>query len=418
VTPLKHRGIFIGLMDLSNVINIWVGQAVVDRLATKDMWRTGLLICTCLVAAGAILVVTPLWYFQRKGEKMLGERPRRTVRWFLQQFDFVGAFILAATLAFTFFPLITANTYEGNFKNPIVIGCLCAGGVCLIALLVWNAKFATKPMLPKRIWSDRTVMGAICGSIVSSLMVSMNYTYFYNYLVVTRNIPFSKAFLLARGYQMAYYITQPITGYLMKRFMAARRFIWIGLIIQTIGTIVMIPARLPGSSDFFVAISQAIVGLGDGMTSLASIVAITGSVHRRDYAMAISVNSMMNSIISSIGSTIAGSVWTQVLPQRLRHHIQGEYDEFKIINNVDAVQALTEPTYSQAIAAYGDAQMILSIISASMVVIAGLFTLLMKKVDLSLDHDAQDAKFGGDETTETETGYSDQKMEIINEKEK
>lgn len=29
VTPLKHRGIFISLMDLSSLINIWVGQACV-----------------------------------------------------------------------------------------------------------------------------------------------------------------------------------------------------------------------------------------------------------------------------------------------------------------------------------------------------------------------------------------------------
>ncbi|KAG0293853.1 hypothetical protein BGZ97_005233, partial [Linnemannia gamsii] len=263
---------------------------IAGYLATEDTWRLGLTVCTILVALGAVTLVTPLWYLQRKGEKQLGERPRRTFSWLWKQFDFIGVILLAATLSLLFFPLITAGTYEDNFRNPIIIGCLCAGGVFLVGLLVWNAKFSTKPMLPKRIWSDRTVMGAICGSIVSGMMVSMNYTYFYYYLVVTRKIDFPKSYLLARGYQMAYYIIAPITGFLMRKFLVTRRFIWIGLIIQTIGTIIMIPARLPGSSDFFVAASQAVVGLGDGMTSLASIVSITGSVHRRDYAMAISVN--------------------------------------------------------------------------------------------------------------------------------
>ncbi|KAG0224326.1 hypothetical protein BGW42_005180 [Actinomortierella wolfii] len=204
VAPLKNRGIFISLMDLSNVVNLWVGQAIVGYLATNAKWRLGLTICTCLVAIGALLVTIPLWYLQRKGEKMLGERPRRTFGWLWRQFDFVGAILLVATLSLLCFPLITARTREGNYRNPVVIGCLCASFVSLVILLIWNAKYASKPMLPKRIWSDRTVMGAICGSIVSNMMVSMNYTYFYTYLVITRNIEFSKAYLLARGYQMAY----------------------------------------------------------------------------------------------------------------------------------------------------------------------------------------------------------------------
>ncbi|KAF9119631.1 hypothetical protein BGX30_003728 [Mortierella sp. GBA39] len=418
VTPLRHRGIFISLVDLSNLINIWVGQVLVSHLATEETWRLGLTVCTCLVAVGAVSLVSPLWYLQRKGERMLGGRPRRTLSWLWRQFDYVGAILLAATLSLLFFPLITASTYEDNFKNPVIIGCLCAGAVALVVLLVWNAKYTTKPMLPKRIWSDRTVMGAICGSIVSSMMVSMNYTYFYNYLVVTRKIDFPKAFLLARGYQMAYYIIAPITGFLMRKFMTTRRFIWIGLIIQTIGTIIMIPARLPGSSDFFVVASQAVVGLGDGMTSLASMVSITGSVHRRDYAMAISVNLMLSAVFGSIAGTVAGSVWTQVLPQRLKQHIVGEYDELSIMNDAEFVKSLPEPTYSQVVAAYGDAQMLLSIISASLVVVAGLFTLMMKKVDLSLDHDAQDAKFGGVEVTKEDAEVFHEKMEVVDEKEK
>ncbi|KAG0340364.1 hypothetical protein BG004_006459 [Podila humilis] len=414
VASLKYRGMFLAVMDLSNVANIWVGQAVVGKLATPDNWRLGLTICTILVAVGTVLLVCPVWYLQRKGERAIGGRPRRSLSWLMSQFDYIGALLLAGTLSLICFPLITASTHEDNFKNPTIIGCLCGGAVALVILLVWNAKFATKPMLPKRIWSDRTVMGAICGSIVSGIMVSMNYTYFYNYLVITRNIDFDKAFLLARGYQMAYYLIAPVTAYLMKKFLAARRFIWIGLVIQTIGTCLMIPARLPGSSDFFVVISQAVVGLGDGMTSLASMVAMTGSVHRRDYAMAVSVNLMLTSILGSIASSITGAIWTQVLPQRLRYHVVGEFDLEKVMNNALYIKTVPEPQHGQIVDAYGDAQKILSIISACMVVIAGAFTLMMKPVDLSLSHDEQDAKFGGEEGHSMESFDSDiQKTEVV-----
>ncbi|KAG0373874.1 hypothetical protein BGX24_011126 [Mortierella sp. AD032] len=417
VTPLKNRAIFISLLDISQLANIWVGQAVSAHLAHIETWRVGLTICTCVVAVGAVILVTPMWYLQRKGEKMLGGRPSRTLGWLWRQFDFTGAILMSVTLSLLFFPLITANTYEGNFKNPVIIGCLCAGFIALVVLLVWNAKYTTKPMLPKRIWSDRTVMGAICGASVSSMMVAICYTYLQTYLVVSRNLEYHEARLLARGYQMGYYFMQPFAGLLMRRFLATRRFIWIGLIIQTIGVILMVPARLPGTPDYFIATSQAIVGLGDGMTTLASMVSITGSVHRRDYAMAISVNMVIGSIIGSISGAVAGGIWTQVLPQRLKHHVVGEYNELKVMNDAMFVRSLSEPMYSQVVTAYSDTLKILTIISASLVVVAGLLTLIMKKVDLSLDHDAQDAKFGGGVATKKDVEIVDEKTEVF-EKEK
>ncbi|KAF9552406.1 hypothetical protein BGW38_009467, partial [Lunasporangiospora selenospora] len=189
MTPLKYRGLALSFVDLGHVINIWIGQAIFSQFETPETWRNGFIMCTCAVVVGAILVCIPVWHLQRKGEKSLGERPRRTIGWLWRQFDFIGAIILTATLSLLFFPLLTAQTYTGNFKHPVIITCLCLGGVCLIGFLIWtklSPKLNVKPMLPKRIWSDRTVMGAICGSIVSNIMVSMNYTYFYQYLVITR----------------------------------------------------------------------------------------------------------------------------------------------------------------------------------------------------------------------------------------
>ncbi|KAF9577889.1 hypothetical protein BGW38_006623, partial [Lunasporangiospora selenospora] len=87
----------------------------------------------------------------------------------------------------------------------------------------------------------------------------------------------------------------------------------------------------------------------------------------------------------------------------------GEYDQSLAMNNAKYIAGLAEPQHSQVVAAYGDAQKILSIISASLVVISGVFTLMMKKVDLSLDHDAQDAKFGG--AVKNDIELSDEKIE-------
>lgn len=108
--------------------------------------------------------------------------------------------------------------------------------------------------------------------------------------MVSRDVTFGRALLLERGYQVAYLVLQMITAFLMKRFNTCRPFIWVGIIIHTAGIGMMIPARKPTSSDAFVVISQTIVGAAGGMANIASSVAVTGAVDRKDITVVIGVS--------------------------------------------------------------------------------------------------------------------------------
>lgn len=366
-----------------------------------------------------MIILIPLWHLHRKNKKLQVAPPRRSLAWFLHEFDTIGALLLTAALSLVLFPLILARSLEGNWNNPAIIGCLCAGAVTLVFLTVWEAKYTNRPFMPMRIWTQRTCFGGLMGNLITTIQASINWMYFTLYLVVSRNIDFAGAQLLERGYQLAYLLFALLTGILMKKYNTSRPFVWIGILLCCIGTGLMIPARLPTSSDFFVVISQTIVGIGGGMSSNAALVSVTGVVHRRDYAVVIGANQLLGSFGAAIAAATAGSIWTQLLPKRLAEHVTGEYDEFQIMNDVYYVQALPEPTRSQVVAAYGDSQLVLSIISCSMVVLAGLCTLMMEHVDLTLTQEEQDAKFGGaidsyDAPTSVADDIIDEKQEIKN----
>ncbi|KAF9159232.1 hypothetical protein DFQ26_006777 [Actinomortierella ambigua] len=414
-TALNNRGIYFALWGMGSGLNIWTTQLLIDPLTVHGNWRHSYIICTTVAVAGGIACLVPLWHLQRKGEKALGERPRRSLKWFLHEFDVIGATLLTVTLSLLLFPLIVAGTYDDGFGNPVIFGCLIAGGIALVLLVLWEGKFTDRPILPMRIWTQRTCFGGLCGHLISTIMSSANWMYFTVYLVVSRKLSFGEAFLLERGYQMGYLVFALITGFLMKKYNASRRFVWIGFFCCALGTALMIPARLPDSSDSFVVISQTIVGIGGGMTSTAALVSITGSVHRRDYAVIIGANQILGSIGSALAGALAGGIWTQMLPARLAFYVEGEYNEFKIMNDPEFVKALPEPMFSQVIDAYSETQKVISIVSCSLVVLAGLATLMMEKVDLSMDQDTQDAKFGGTSVSK-DVETPDEKEDVVDEK--
>ncbi|KAF9349640.1 hypothetical protein BGX26_012101 [Mortierella sp. AD094] len=144
----------------------------------------------------------------------------------------------------------------------------------------------------------------------------------------------------------------------------------------------MIPARKPTSSDAFVVISQTIVGAAGGMANIASSVAVTGAVVRKDVSTVIGVTQILGAFGNAFGGALAGGIWTQYLPSRLHHYVTGPYDEYQVMNNPDYVSALDPTTKHQVIEAYSDSQMLMSIISMTLAVFACLCTVAMKHVDL------------------------------------
>jgi MFS family permease len=205
-------------------------------------------------------------------------------------------------------------------------------------------------------------------------------------LVVSRDLTFADALLLERGYQVAYLIFQLLTAFAMKRWNTVRPFVWVGIIVHTAGIGMMIYARLPTSSDAVVVISQTIVGAAGGMANIASSVAVTGAVARKDIATVIGVTQILGSFGSAFGGALAGGVWTQYLPQRLAIHITGPYDEFLAMNDpLTYIPALDPLTKGQLVEAYSDSQRLMSIISMSLAFLACLCTVAMQHVDLHRD---------------------------------
>jgi SIT family siderophore-iron:H+ symporter-like MFS transporter len=312
-------------------------------------------------------------------------------------------------MSLTLLPMILAKTFEGNWSNPRILGMFISGVIFLALLAYWEIKYTDRPIMSMKIWSNPSCFGGLTVGFFMTVMASMNWQYYTQYLVVSRNLSFGDALLLERGYQVAYLVFQVITSLMMKRFNSIRPFIWVGIIVHTIGIGLMIPARSPTSSDAFVVISQTIVGAAGGMAAIASSVLVTGVVDKKDVTTVIGTTQILGSFGSAFGGALAGGIWTQYLPTRLAKHITGPYNEFLAMNSpLDYIPTLDPLTKSQLVEAYGDSQKLMSIIACSLAIFACLSTVFIKHVDL----------YKVDPTTVEEIDVANEKPMIYVEEEK
>ncbi|KAF7723021.1 hypothetical protein EC973_002437 [Apophysomyces ossiformis] len=425
MTTVLDRGLFQGLYNIPTLINIFVTALVGEELLKQGQWRWayGMIPILLFVASSPLMV--GLWNVQfkvkraglldnKKDEQQTtpksGKYFAEKIIWFMNEIDLIGSVLMVAGLCLILLPLVLALPRWGGWQSGITIGTLVAGVVAWILFGIWEWKFANKPLIPLGQWPSRTPIFGVLAVSTVTVISSTNWQFFLTYLMVSRKIGAKTAVYLERGYNVAYILMQVATGYLMKRTRVWRPFVWAGIALMILGIGLMIPARLPTSSDAFVVISQTIVGIGSGMLDIPILVAIQSSVphngrlyfvflQRRllnhiafpDLAIVTALFNVGGSIAASIGSTMAGTIWNNVLPEELMKNVPGDVDYSKIMGSIDYAISLPEDQYQGTVVAYGHVQMILSIIALAISVLTFLFTLPMKSFGLDQNEEKSTA---------------------------
>ncbi|KAF8937246.1 hypothetical protein BGZ47_009125 [Haplosporangium gracile] len=371
-TSLLHRGIMFAMYDMGNVANIWIAQALIDPITIngpREKWRIGYIAMGCISGFGALALLIPLWYVQRSlKRRKVAQPPRRTLRWFATEFDTPGAILILLALSF----------------SPA-------------------AKYATRPIMSFKIWTNRTAFGSLMIMFLLKVLGNVVWQYLTQYFIVSRDITYGQSYLLVRGFQMGWLVFQLVAAVIMRKVKKARLLVWIGLLVYVLGVGLMIPARNQNASTFLVVISQTIAGAGGGMANLACSVLVTGVVHKRDIATVVGATQILVSFGSAVGNAVAGGIWTQYLPSRLNARVTGAYDMNRAMNEIlKYVKSLDPVTKQQVIDAYSDSQWFMSIMGLVVAGVTLLCATLLQHVDLDQDQDTQDRIALGEQVPKTE----------------
>ncbi|WOO76463.1 Siderophore iron transporter 3 [Vanrija pseudolonga] len=401
ITSLQWRGAVSAATSLPFVVNAFVAGYITQGIGalSQNGWRWGYGMFAILVPVSLLPTVLILFWGGHKA-KQLGalslasssyarrhvleqmEPPNRslweTVVYYWVRIDGLGLLLIGFSFAGLLAPATLKTTAKGGYKNPSLIALLVVGGVLFIAFIVWEFRFASHPIMPRRVM-NRTFLCCIAidflyyfsGFLVSAYYDSWvyiikphwsdkNYTYFTNTMTVGLC-----GFAVFAG--------------LILRYTHRYKLLQIsGLCLRVLGEGIAFLAVNGNQSDVVLVMSRIIIAMGGAITVTSTQVASQGSVPHADMALAMAILSLWTKLGGSIASAISAEVWNREVPKYLAKYLGDTHSKAelaKIFGSIVTARA-AEP-HDLVIKAYTDAFWGLhlgALVVSVLALVAGLLT--------------------------------------------
>ena len=392
-TKLENRALMQALMNSTGLITGWVAGPLAQRYLNGLGWRWAFGMFSVLVP----LVTLPLfgllvWNYRKAKsmglvrERKSGRSAAQSVLYYSREFDAVGLCLVSVGVTLFLLPF-NLHTLAGNgWASPMVVGMFVVGIGLLIAFAFWEQNRATIPLLPYSLLMDRTVFGAclLCTCLFGSYAVWNSY--FGSYLQVVQGLSVEEASYVAQAYTVVSVVFAVLAGYIIHR---TGRFktvsLVIGIPLSMLGQGLMVLFLAPGNTGYiivcflFISISQGVLVVTDEIAILAA-----GS-HEHVAAM-LALVSIFGNIGGAIGLTIAASIWSDVLPSRLRQYLPTEEmpDLHKIFGDLakQLSYPIGSPTRIAIQHAYEDAMSRLLIVSTCIWVLGAVGVLMWRNINV------------------------------------
>jgi EmrB/QacA subfamily drug resistance transporter len=228
--------------------------------------------------------------------------------------DYAGAALLAVVLA-----AVTVVADLGGltfaWSSPFIIAMIASAAVAL-ALFVAVERRAAEPVLPPRLFTQRTfTIGTLVGLIVGFALFG-SVTYMPIFLQVVRGASPTRSGLQMVPMMLGMLLTSIISGQLISRTGRYRLFPIAGTAVMTVGLFLL--SRLDaGSSAAQASGLMMVLGLGMGMVMQVLVIAVQNDVDYRDLGVATSGTTLFRLIGGSVGTAILGAIFASQLSAHL-----------------------------------------------------------------------------------------------------
>ncbi|KAI6754535.1 hypothetical protein HG530_012287 [Fusarium avenaceum] len=227
----------------------------------------------------------------------------------LRSLDWAGfAFIIGGTICFLY-GLEAGSGGLAPWNSALVI-CLLVFGVLILALfMVWEAKVAKNPIIPIRIFQNRSNLAAFAVANLHSF-IFISYDYFlplYFQVILGFSPIISGLTLFPLILPMS--VSTALGGIFVRKTGNYKIVILIGATLMTLGTGLFI--SLGQRKEWAkMVIFEVIAGLGCGVLFQNPMIALQTHVHQRDMAATMSAYTFMRGLFVSV-SIVVGTVLIQ-----------------------------------------------------------------------------------------------------------
>lgn len=326
MTSLKNRMILIGINGTPRIASTFAGPAIAELFLNNlnFRWAFGafaIIIVGCSLPAIALMVFMSQ---KAKREGLIQPRLRnkerawyQSIQYYFIQFDIAGILILTAALSCLLLPFSLAPYAPKVWATGYIIAMLVLGVVLFPAFYVYEAYVAPVQFLPFKYLKQGTIIGSALLYGIMFLSTFCWNSYYYSYLQVVHRLSVKDSGYVLNAYSLTATVFAPLIGGLISYTGDFKWTAYTGVPIMLIGTAIIIPLREPDTNPGVLAFTQILVGLGSGIFTVCSSLAIMAPVTHQYIAVVHALGGLFGGVGAAIGIAIAGALWNNLLPQEL-----------------------------------------------------------------------------------------------------
>ncbi len=228
--------------------------------------------------------------------------------------DYAGSALLAVVLA-----ALTLLTNLGDsshaWQSPTMLA-LIATTVIALALFIIVERRATEPVLPLRLFGNRTVAVTSSVGFIVGFALFGSVVYLPLFLQIVKEASPTASGLRMLPLMGGMLFTSILSGQLISRTGRYKIFPTVGTAVMTVGLFLL--SRMSASTSLLTASAIMLtLGLGLGMVMQVLVIAVQNAVAYEDLGVATSGATLFRLIGGSLGTAVLGAVFSQRLAVNL-----------------------------------------------------------------------------------------------------
>lgn len=287
----RYQGIFGAVFGVASV----AGPLIGGYFTTELSWRWIFYVNLPLGLAALAVIAATL--------PPIAARARPTL-------DYAGAVLLAVALS-ALVLLLDLGGVAVPWTSPMI---LALGGIAVAAIagLLFAEHRAAEPVLPLRLFSDRTFALAAGIGLIVGFALFGSVTYLPLFLQVVTGATPTGSGLQMLPMMAGMLLTSIVSGQLISRRGRYKVFPVAGTAVMTVGLFLL--SRMTAATSVAAAsVNMLVLGLGLGMVTQVLVIAVQNAVGYRDLGVATSGASLFRMIGGSVGTAVFGAIFASRL---------------------------------------------------------------------------------------------------------
>ena len=287
---------------------------------------------------------------------------------------------------------------------------MVVGGLALVAAAIYvEARVATEPVIPLRLFRDRTTSLATAASVAVGVAMFGATVYLSQYFQFARGMSPTQAGLMSIAMVGGLLVSSITTGRIISNTGIWKRWLLGGMSLVVVGFVLL--STIDAETNLvLVGFFMALVGLGLGATMQNLVLAVQNQTALADMGAASSVVSFFRSLGGSIGVSALGAI----LATQVGSTVRDGLDEMGIPatnsaaggGSIPDISALPTPIADLYEHAYGSATGHIFMVAVPFAIIALVCVTFIKEVPLRTSVDGGGKPGGAAGVESAETGSS------------